>query len=152
VSIVGLVALWLHVVGVVVWLGGVLYQSHILLPMARRGGAATFAEAARRQRPIAWTALALVVLTGFYNVTRLGPLEQVMQSDAGQVLAGKFILVLLLIAVAAQRDFTHVVRLHIALATNEDPARPLRSIAWMDRLSILLALTIIYLGLFVSRS
>src|SRR5215470_19172540 len=117
--VVTLLALWIHVLGIVVWLGGVLYQSHVLLPMARRAGAETFAEAARRQRPIGWTALALVVLTGLYNVTRLGPLDRVMQSGAGQLLAGKFILVLLLIAIAAQRDFTHIVRLHIALATHE---------------------------------
>ena len=150
--VVTLLALWIHLLGMVVWLGGVLYQAHILLPMARRGGASTFADAARRQRPIGWTALGLVVLTGLYNVTRLGPLDRVMQSGAGLLLAGKLILVLLLIAIAAQRDFTHLVRLHIALATNEDPSPALRAIAWLDRITILLALAIIYLGLAVSRS
>ena len=150
--VVTLLALWVHLLGMVVWLGGVLYQAHVLLPMARRAGAATFADAARRQRPIAWTALSLVILTGLYNVTRLGPLEGVMQSGAGLLLAGKFILVLLVIAVAAQRDFTHLVRLHIALATNQDPAPALRAIAWLDRITILLALVIVYLGLAVSRS
>jgi uncharacterized membrane protein len=150
--VVTLLALWVHLLGMVVWLGGVLYQAHILLPMARRTGAATFADGARRQRPIGWTALGLVVLTGLYNVTRLGPLDRVMQSGAGLLLAGKFILVLLLIAVAAQRDFTYLVRLHIALTTSQDPAPALRAIAWLDRITILLALVIIYLGLAVSRS
>ena len=147
-----LIALWVHLLGMVVWLGGVLYQAHILLPMARRTGASTFADAARRQRPIAWTALCLVILTGLYNVTRLGPLDQVMQSGAGLLLAGKFILVLLLIAVAAQRDFTHLVRLQLALTTDQDPAPALRAIAWLDRIAIVLALVIVYLGLAVSRS
>jgi uncharacterized membrane protein len=147
-----LLALWVHVLGIVVWLGGVLYQAHVLLPMARRNGVATFAEAARRQRPIAWTALALVVLTGLYHVTRLGPLDRVMHSGAGLLLAGKFMLVLLLIAIAAQRDFTHLVRLQIALTTNDDPLPALRTIARLDRLTILLALLIIYLGLAISRS
>ena len=147
-----LLALWVHLLGMVVWLGGVLYQAHILLPMARRTGAATFAAAAHRQRPIAWIALGLVVLTGLYNVTRLGPLERVMQSGAGQLLAGKFMLVLVLIAIAAQRDFTQLVRLHIALQTNQDPAPALRAIAWLDRITILLAVVIVYLGLAVSRS
>ena len=147
-----LLALWIHLLGMAVWLGGVLYQSHILLPMARQTGAGTFAEAARRQRPIGWTALGLVVLTGLYNVTRLGPLDQVMQSGAGLLLAGKFMLVLVLIAVAAQRDFTLLVRLGLALQTNEDPAPTLRAIAWLDRIMIVLALVIVYLGLAVSRS
>ena len=147
-----LLALWLHLLGVVVWLGGVLYQAHILMPMARRGGAATFADAARRQRPLGWTALALVVLTGFYNVTQLGPVEKVMESGAGLLLAGKFILVLIVIAVSGQRDFTQLVRLQLALQTNEDPTRSLRAIAWLDRLTILLAIIIMYLGLAASRS
>ena len=150
--IVTLLALWLHLLGVVVWLGGVLYQAHILMPMARRGGAATFADAARRQRPFGWTALALVVLTGFYNVTQLGAVEKVMESGAGLLLAGKFILVLIVIAVAGQRDFTQLVRLQLALQTNEDPTRPLRAIAWLDRITILLAIIIMYLGLAASRS
>jgi putative copper export protein len=150
--VVTLLALWVHLLGMVIWLGGVLYQAHVLSPMARRGGAGTFADAARRQRPIGWTALGFTVLTGLYNVTRLGPLDRVMQSGAGLLLAGKFILVLLVIAVAAQRDFTHLVRLHIALTINEDPAPPLRAIARLDRITIVLALVIIYLGLAVSRS
>jgi uncharacterized membrane protein len=152
VRVVTLLALWLHLLGVVVWLGGVLYQAHILMPMARRTGAATFADAARRQRPLGWTALALVVLTGFYNVTQLGPVEKVMESGAGLLLAGKFILVLIVIAVAGQRDFTQLVRLQLALQTNEDPTRPLRAIAWLDRITILLAVIIMYLGLAASRS
>jgi uncharacterized membrane protein len=149
---VALVAPWLHLLGVVVWLGGVMYQSHVLLPLARRGSAATFVDAARRQRPIGWTALALVVLSGFYNVTQLGPVDRVMQTGAGLLLAGKFILVLLLIMVAAQRDFTHLVRLQLALRTNADPAPGLRTIARLDRVSIVLAAVIVYLGLAVSRS
>ena len=103
-----LAALWLHVLGVIVWMGGVMYQAHVLLPMARRGHVAAFAAAARRGRPVAWTALALVVLTGFYNVTRLGPLDRVMQSGAAMLLAGKFGLVLVLAALAGRRDFGEV--------------------------------------------
>jgi putative copper export protein len=149
---VTLVALWVHLLGMAVWLGGVLYQAHVLLPLARRAGAATFAEAAQRQRPFAWTALCLVVLSGLYNVTRLGPVESVMQSGAGLLLAGKFMLVLLLIAVAAQRDFTQLVRLRLALVTGDDPGPALRAIAWLDRIAILLAAVIVYLGLAVSRA
>ena len=107
---VRLVVLWVHVVAAVVWIGGLVYQAHVLLPAARRGGAAAFAEAARRARPITWTAIALVVLTGFYNVTQLGPLERVMESGAGLLLAGKFILVILAVALAGQRDFAQVTR------------------------------------------
>lgn len=137
---------------VVVWIGGLVYQAHAQLPAARRGQATAFAEAARRARPATWTAIALVALTGFYNVTRLGPLEEVLQTGAGLLLAGKFVLVVLAVAVAAQRDFAHLPLLRAALASGADPAPALRAIARLDRVVLLLALVIIYLGLAVSRA
>src|ERR671936_160605 len=107
-----LVVLWLHLLGVSVWLGALADQAHVLRPLAIRDGGATFGTAAARARPVTWTAIALVVLTGFYNVTTLGPLARVMEGGAGLLLAGKFILVILAVALAAQRDFAHVPRLH----------------------------------------
>ncbi len=149
---VPLVVLWLHLLAVVVWIGGVMYQAHVLGPAARRGAAAVFAEAARRARPVAWTAITLVVLTGFYNVTRLPPLERVMASGAGLLLAGKFILVILAVALAAQRDFALTPRLSRTLEAGGDAGPALRAIAWLDRLVLLLAAVVVYLGLAVARA
>ena len=149
-----LVPIWLHVIGVVIWVGGLAWQAHVLAPLARRGEGRLFAEAARRARPVTWTAIAIVALTGFYNVTQLGALEQVMRSGAGLALAGKFMLVLLAVALAAQRDFAHVPRLVRATTGGtevDDATSILRMISWLDRLTLLLAIVIIYLGLFVSR-
>lgn len=146
-----LAVLWLHVVSAVVWVGGLAYQSHVLLPLARRGQAATFAEAARRARPVTWTAICVVVLTGFYNITRLGPMQHVMESGAGLMVVGKFILVIAAAAIMGQRDFAQVTLLRAALASGGDPAPALRSIARMDRVILLIALIVIYLGLAISR-
>ena len=143
---------WLHVLGVVVWMGGLVYQAHALAPVARHGGAATFAEAAARGRPVAWTALAVSVLTGLYNLTRLGPLERVLESGAALALAGKFLLVLLIVSLAAQRDFSQVPRLRRALAAGEDPAPALGAIRRLDGLTLVLAGAVLYLGVLVSRS
>ena len=149
---VRLVLLWLHVVSAVVWVGGVAYQSHVLLPLARRGEVATFAEAARRARPVTWTAICVVVLTGFYNITQLGPMDRVMQSGAGLMVVGKFLLVIALAAIMGQRDFAQLALLRGALASNADPQPALRSITRMDRLTLLVALIVIYLGLAISRA
>jgi uncharacterized membrane protein len=146
------VAVWLHVLGVVVWMGGLVYQAHALAPMARREGAASFAAAAARGRPAAWTALGLTVLTGLYSVTRLGSLERVMESGAALVLAGKFGLVLVIVLLAGQRDFAHLPRLRRALAAGSDPGPALTAISWLDRIAILLGVIVIYLGLAISRS
>lgn len=147
-----LAVLYLHVLSVVVWVGGLAYQAHVLLPAARRGAVAPFADAARRARPATWTAIALVVLTGFYNVTQLGSLERVMETGAGLLLAAKFTLVILAVALASQRDFAQVPVLGAALAAGGDPGPALRAITRLDRVVLVLALVVIYLGLAVSRS
>lgn len=149
---IDLVVLWLHLLAVVVWIGGLMYQAHVLLPAARRGGIATFADAARRSRPATWAAVTLVVLTGVYNVTALGPLARVVASGAGLLLAAKFILVLAAIGLAGQRDFAQVPRVAAALAAGHDPGPALAAIAWLDRAVLALALVIVYLGLAVSRA
>jgi uncharacterized membrane protein len=143
--------LWLHLLSAVVWVGGLVYQTHVLLPAARRGSVAAVADMLRRGRPVTWTAVALVVLTGFYNVTRLGPLERVMESGAALTLALKFMLVLGAVALAGQRDFAQVPRLTQALADGGDPRPALSAIAWLDRIVLLLAAVIVFLGLAISR-
>ena len=147
-----LVPIWLHVLGVTTWLGGLVWQAHVLMPLARQGELRLFAAAARRARPVTWTAVAVVALTGFYNVTGLGSLERVMQSGAGLALAGKFILVLAAVTLAAHRDFAQVPRLVRAVEGTEDPRPVLRGIAWLDRMVLGLAIVIVYLGLYVSRA
>jgi putative copper export protein len=142
-----LTAIWLHLLAMAIWVGGLAYQSHVLLPAARRvGDPRLFAEGARRGRPVLWTAIGLVVLTGLYNVTRLGPLDRVMTSGAGTMLAGKFVVVLAMVSIAAQRDFGHVPRL-----ARDDVPTVLRAIAWLDRVVLLLGAVVIYLGVAVSR-
>ena len=147
-----LVSVWLHLLGIVTWIGGLVYQSHVLVPAARRDGGAPVAEMLRRGRWLTWTAIALVVLTGLYNVTRLGPLDRVLESGAALLLALKFMLVLAAVAVAGQRDFAQVPRLARAVAAGDDPRPALAAIAWMDRVVLLLAVVIVYLGLAVSRA
>lgn len=146
-----LLILWLHLLSAVVWVGGLVYQTHVLLPAARRGGAAAVADMLRRGRPVTWTAVAVSVLSGFYNVTRLGPLDRVMESGAALTLALKFMLVLAAVAIAGQRDFAQVPRLARALGDGDDPRPALSAITWMDRVVLLLAAVIVFLGLAISR-
>ena len=147
-----LVSVWLHLLGVVVWIGGLMYQAPVVMPAARRNSGTPLAEMLRRGRRVTWVAIALVVLTGLYNVTLLGPLDRVLQSGAALLLALKFMLVLAAVAVAGQRDFAQVPRLTRAVAAGDDPSPALSAIAWMDRVVLLLAVVIVYLGLAVSRA
>lgn len=147
-----LLVVWLHVAAVVVWIGGVLYQFVALRPLARTEGASALLDVARRARPLTWTAVSVVVLTGFCNVTRLGPLAQVTESGAALILAGKFILVIAAIALAGQRDFTQLPRARTLLEAGADPRPAVKAMARLDRLVLALAAIIIYLGLSLSRT
>ena len=148
-----LLARWVHVLGVVVWMGGLVYQAHVLGPPARRGAqeAARFAAAAARARPLAWTALVAVVLTGLYNLTQIGPAQRVLASGAATLLAAKFLLLMVVLPLGAHRDFTLVVILRQVLADGGEPAPVLARIAWLDRVVLGLAAVIVLLGLAASR-
>jgi len=65
---VALLSVWLHLLGIVAWIGGLMYQTHVLGPAARRGAAGVFAEAARGGRPVAWTAIAVEMSVGLESV------------------------------------------------------------------------------------
>ena len=143
---------WLHLLAVVVWLGGLIFQSHVLFPqLGKTGGSPLAAAAIRRFRPVAWSAVVLLVLTGFYNLSRLPSLPLLLQTGAGALLALKVVLLLIALPLAAHRDFKQAPRLVRALEAGEDPAAMLRGVVWLDRVVLLLGVVAIYLGLAASR-
>jgi uncharacterized membrane protein len=147
-----LLPLWLHVLSAAVWLGGLLFQSHILLPLLARGGPAEpIAQAVRRSRRVAWTALVLLILTGLHNLTRLPPVISMVESGVLKLLALKLFLVVILLMLSAHRDFGVAARLIRAVAAGRDAAPALRMLVRLDRVALLLGLGLVYLGLAVSR-
>lgn len=147
-----LLALWLHVLSAAVWLGGLLFQSHILLPLLARGGPAEpVAQAVRRSRRVAWTALALLILTGLHNLTRLPPVASMIESGVLKLLALKLFLVVVLLMLSAHRDFGVAARLIRVVAGGGDATQALRTLVRLDRVALLLGVGLIYLGLAVSR-
>ena len=147
-----LLPLWLHVLSAAVWLGGLLFQSHILLPLLARGGAEEpVAQAVRRSRRVAWTALVLLILTGLHNLTRLPPVISMIESGVLKLLALKLFLVVILLMLSAHRDFGVAARLIRAVAAGRDATPALRMLVRLDRVALLLGLGLVYLGLAVSR-
>ena len=147
-----LLPLWLHVLSAAVWLGGLLFQSHIRLPLLARGGPAEpIAQAVRRSRRVAWTALVLLILTGLHNLTRLPPVTSMIESGVLKLLALKLFLVVILLMLSAHRDFGVAARLIRAVAAGRDATPALRMLVRLDRVALLLGLGLVYLGLAVSR-
>jgi len=147
-----LLPLWLHVVSAAVWLGGLLFQSHILLPLLARGGPVeAVAESVRRSRRVTWTALALLVLTGLHNLTRLPSVAAMTESGVLKLLALKLFLVVVLLMLTAHRDFGVAARLIRGVAEGRDATQALRMLVRIDRVTLLLGVGLVYLGLAVSR-
>lgn len=65
------IRLFLHVLGATIWVGGQLTLAG-LVPVLRRISPDAPREAARRFNVIGWSAFALLVATGIWNITALG--------------------------------------------------------------------------------
>lgn len=147
-----LLTLWLHVLSAAVWLGGLLFQSHILFPLLARGAPGEpVAQAVRRFRRVAWTALALLVLTGLHNLTRLPPVAAMVESGVLKLLALKLFLVVVLLMLSAHRDFGVAARFIRAVAAGRHEAAALQAIVRIDRVLLVLGVILVYLGLALSR-
>jgi uncharacterized membrane protein len=136
-----LVVVWLHLVAATAWVGGLLYGSHLTLPAAARGGrdAVRLLECAR---VVAWPTAAVLVLTG---------LENLRQTVLGPWLAAKLGLVIVLLALAAHRDFALLPRSLRAIDRGSSPADALRALRLVDRVVTLLALAVLFLAVGVAR-
>ena len=66
------VRLFLHVLAATVWVGGQLTLAAVV-PVLRRFGAEVPRAAARRFNQVAWTAFAVLIGTGIWNVTVVWP-------------------------------------------------------------------------------
>jgi uncharacterized membrane protein len=139
---VALLVRFVHILSAIVWVGGMLFIALVLVPTARAlGDAASRArlirESGRRFRTVAWTALAVLVLTGVLNLW-LQP--SLLESPRFH---GKIGLVGLALLLSALHDFVLGPRAGLPGA---DPSTRLRA-SWIARANVLVALAIVLLGL-----
>ncbi|GEM_PF-1446664 len=147
-----LLPLWLHVLAAAVWLGGLLFQSHILFPLlATKGPADVLLSAVRRFRRVAWTAMVLLVLTGLHNLTRLPPVATWGEIGLLRLLALKLFVVVVVLMLSAHRDFGVAARLIREAGAGRSAGDALRALVRLDRVILLLGVVLLYLGLAVSR-
>ena len=137
---------WLHLIGAVILLGGLLFQSHVVIPLIKADPAyrLLWAKILRHSRRVAWTAVGLLLLTGLYNFSRL---SSVAMLNVGATLGLKLALVLLLLFLLAHRDFGLAARMIRTLEEGGDPLPLQRVMSWIDRCVLLLGLAVLLFGL-----
>jgi len=148
-----LVIVWLHLLSVVTWMGGLLFGSHLVAPRLARATEAErglLGDLLRRFRLVAWMAITLLIVTGSINLAQLLRAAQPLEAGAGRLLALKLFLALIALYLAAHRDFALLPRL-LRASSPQEASRPLTTLRWFDRIVLLLLLAILFLGLAVSR-
>lgn len=155
----------LHLLAVAVWIGGMVALVVVLLPVLRRQASPEVAremlgQAALRLRPVAWTALGVLVVTGVFQVLyRLGGpgplLERAFWSGAwGRALAAKLLVVAAVLALSALHDFRVGPRaLEVARRDADAPEsqRLRRRAAGIGRAQLLLSVVVLVLGVLLAR-
>jgi putative copper export protein len=137
-----IVVVWLHVVAAAVWLGGLAFSAHLLVPTLLRGDRGALALLGRA-RVSAWAALALLFVTGIENLREVGL--------ARPWVMAKVLAVMVLLALAAHRDFALVPRAMGEIERGTPPGLALSGLRWVDRILLVLALVVIFLGVGVAR-
>jgi uncharacterized membrane protein len=137
-----LVIVWIHVTAAAVWLGGLVYASHLVGPAAARGDRESLRLLARG-RAVTWTAWALLALTGVENLRRMGL--------ASPWLAAKLVVVIALLALAAHRDFALLPRAVRAVDGGTGAGPALAGVRAFDRVLLLLSLGALFLAVGVAR-
>ncbi len=149
-----LTVIWLHLLAVVTWMGGLLFASHLVAPRLARAAAPerdALADLLRRFRLVAWMAITLLVVTGLINLAQVLRAPALLERGAGQLLTLKLFLALIALYLTAHRDFALLPRL-LRASSPQETSRPLTALRWFDRVVLLLLLVILYLGVAVSRA
>jgi putative copper export protein len=159
-------AVSIHVLSAIVWVGGLVFLALVAvpatrpLPAAERG--ALLNALGRRFRPVGWVCLGLLVLTGLVVSGYRGLTWETFVSGAffgspfGRLLAIKLGLVALMALLTLAHDLWLGPASARALAAGESATgRPMaglrRASAWTARLSLIVALAVVFLGVALVR-
>ncbi len=160
-SVFHIVILWLHLLGAIAWIGGMIFLSCVLAPLVRNPAApsefmAVFRSSARRFRIVVWIAVALLVSTGFRLLHDRGlPLTDL--SLWPPMVRAKVILVAMLLTLTMLHDLVLGPRMREFTARAEAGTSPLAqalvgAIGWLPRAALFLALAVVGVGLLVAHS
>lgn len=159
------VAVWLHIIAAMVWVGGLVCFAAVLVPLSKQPAfkhlsTELLTASGLRFRWIGWSALTVLVVTGVYILGVRGYAWADLLSGAlwegnfGYTLAIKLALVGVLIAVNAWHDFYIGPRAAERLRGQPDSAetgRLRRSASWAARLTLILSLAVVFLAVLLIR-
>lgn len=160
-------AVLIHILAVIIWIGGSLFLVMVLVPLTRRDldrpeeGARLLGQIARRFRPVAWTSLILLVITGLFLATdrwQITPEGFFTRTDwFVRVLQIKVGLVAIIIVLSILHDFIFGPRVSNQLEGSDEVRsaeslrRSRRILIWLARTNLLLILVVLALAVTLTR-
>lgn len=154
-STVYILSVYLHILCVAFWIGGMLFLPLVLLPNIKDhpDRVALLFKTGVKFRFYGWIVLVLLILTGIGNLYYRGlpfTWEFFSSSDYGHLLGYKLILFVTMLAISGVHDFYLGKRALEDFEKQPDPR--FRKIAsWTGRINLILALVIAFMGVALSR-
>jgi copper resistance protein D len=156
-----LIAVWLHLLAAITWIGGMFFLVLVVVPWLRTGGgsgmdAARFLrETGTRFRGIGWTCFAILLVTGTFALwirgVRPGSFVDAawLGSNFGRIVLIKLGVFASVIAISLVHDFRVGPAATAAIAADPRSAATAnlrRRASWLARVNVLLALVLVALG------
>ncbi len=148
-----LLSVWLHLVAVAAWMGGMLFLAGVVLPVLRRGDPVQLGRfmsgASGRFRFVGWTCLGVLGLTGFFQLAQRG-----LSWNSNPLVLGKIGLFCVIVVMSVVHDFWAGPKASSVMLNAPGSPQALR---WrrvailMGRLTGVLALAMTALGVFIVR-
>lgn len=160
-----LLSVWLHIVAVVAWVGGMIFVVVVLAPLIRRpelSGTSPllFRWSGMRLRGLGWSCILLLIVTGTFNLVYRGVAwtelsnGEFWRSSFGFILGIKLVLVGVILLTSAIHDFItgpRATALWELDAASADALRLRKRATQIGRLNLLLALIATFLGVVLVR-
>ena len=146
------ISVWLHIIGVSFWIGGMLFLPMVLLPAIKNhpDRRNLLMQTGLKFRFFGYIILALLLVTGISNMFLRGvdvSWKFIFESRYGHLVITKFILFLSMLTVS----LIHDVQARKRLATDEEK-RKFKIIAqWSGRILLIISLVMAFIGVVLSR-
>ncbi|MBP8808036.1 MAG: CopD family protein [Kofleriaceae bacterium] len=159
-----LASVWLHILAVVVWLGGAAFLVLAIVPYLRKGDRQTAGALLRdlglRLRTVGWSCFAILTVTGTYNLwlrgVSLGDLFDPTwrRTALGAAVTYKLLGFFAILGLSIAHDFFLGPRAAERAAAGAAPAeleRLRRWASWLARVTVVVALGMVALGVIIVR-
>jgi putative copper resistance protein D len=146
------ISVWLHIIGVSFWIGGMLFLPVVLLPAIKNhpDRKNLLMETGLKFRFAGYVVLTLLLVTGILNVYLRGidvSWKFLVISRYGKLVITKFVLLLLILVVS----LVHDVQARKRLLSDEEKARFKIIARWSGRILLLISLVMAFIGVVLSR-